>query len=85
MEDIRLLARRRVCSRLSSGRFPSATIELSVRSMASCWSYGRYETCFRNTKKRMKGSIHLGHAKVFDGRDFIACEPVCERRDEIYD
>lgn len=38
IEDIRLLARRSVCSRLSSGRFPSATIELSVRSMASCWS-----------------------------------------------
>lgn len=36
---IRLFARRRVRSRLSSGRLPSVMIELSVKSMASCWSY----------------------------------------------
>lgn len=39
IEDIRLLARRRVWSRLSKGRLPRARIELSVRSIASCWSY----------------------------------------------
>jgi len=39
MVDIRLLARRRVCSRLRRGKLLSATRELSVKSMASCWSY----------------------------------------------
>jgi hypothetical protein len=38
MVEIRLLARRRVCSRLRRGRLLSATRELSVKSMASCWS-----------------------------------------------
>lgn len=37
--DIRLLASNNVLSRLSNGRLPSVTIELSVRSMASCWSF----------------------------------------------
>ena len=41
MVDIRLLARRRVCSRLRRGKLLSATRELSVKSMASCWSYIR--------------------------------------------
>jgi hypothetical protein len=41
MVDIRLLARRRVCSRLRRGRLLSETRELSVKSMASCWSYIR--------------------------------------------
>jgi hypothetical protein len=39
MLDIRLLARRRVCSRLKRGKLLSETRELSVKSMASCWSY----------------------------------------------
>ena len=34
--DIRLFASKRVRSRLSNGRFPSVTIELSVKSIASC-------------------------------------------------
>lgn len=39
MVDMRLLARRRVCSRLRRGRLLRETRELSVKSMASCWSY----------------------------------------------
>jgi hypothetical protein len=39
MVAMRLLARRRVCSRLRRGKLLSATRELSVKSMASCWSY----------------------------------------------
>ena len=34
--DIRLFASKRVRSRLSNGRFPRVTIELSVKSIASC-------------------------------------------------
>lgn len=34
--DIRLLASKSVRSRLSKGRLPSVTIELSVKSIASC-------------------------------------------------
>ena len=41
MVDMRLLARRRVCSRLRRGKLLSETRELSVKSMASCWSYTR--------------------------------------------
>ncbi len=37
--DIWLLARRRVLNLRSKGKFASATIELSVKSMASCWSW----------------------------------------------
>lgn len=39
----------------------------------------------RTTRRSKREDIHPGHAKIFNGRDFIACEPVCERRDEIYD
>jgi len=39
MVDMRLLARRRVCSRLRRGKLLSETRELSVKSIASCWSY----------------------------------------------
>lgn len=35
--------------------------------------------------EKSKRSPDLGHPKVFDGGDFIACEPVCERRDGIWD
>lgn len=38
-EDTRLFARRRVRRRRRSGKLASATMELSVRSIASCWSY----------------------------------------------
>lgn len=38
MDETRLLARRSVRRRLRRGRFPSAVMELSVKSMASCWS-----------------------------------------------
>jgi len=38
MDETRLLARRSVRRRLRRGRFPSAVTELSVKSMASCWS-----------------------------------------------
>ena len=38
MDATRLLARRSVRRRLRRGRFPSAVMELSVKSMASCWS-----------------------------------------------
>lgn len=39
MAEIRLLARSSVWRRLSKGKFPRITIELSVKSMASCWSW----------------------------------------------
>ena len=39
MDATRLLARRSVRRRLRRGRFPSAVMELSVKSMASCWSW----------------------------------------------
>jgi hypothetical protein len=39
IEETRLLAKRRVFSRRRSGRLPRTTIELSVKSIASCWSY----------------------------------------------
>lgn len=41
MAVIRLFARRRVRRRLRSGKLPSVTIALSVKSIASCWSYTR--------------------------------------------
>ena len=36
---IRLFARRSVWRRLRRGRLPSVMIALSVKSMASCWSF----------------------------------------------
>jgi hypothetical protein len=38
MEDTRLLASRRVRRRRSRGKFPRTPMELSVKSMQSCWS-----------------------------------------------
>lgn len=38
MDETRLFARRSVRRRLRRGRFPSAVMELSVKSIASCWS-----------------------------------------------
>jgi hypothetical protein len=38
MVDIQLLAKRRVCSHLRRGRLLSVIRELSVKSMALCWS-----------------------------------------------
>jgi hypothetical protein len=39
---IRLFARRRVWRRLRRGRLPRVMMALSVKSMASCWSYVPY-------------------------------------------
>lgn len=44
MDETRLLARRRVRRCLRRGKFPSAVMELSVKSMASCWSWMDCET-----------------------------------------
>jgi len=70
MVDIRLLAKRSVCSRLRRGRLLSATRELSVRSIASCWSY---RECVH---EKVWGTIgitytHPGHTKIFDCGDFV--------------
>jgi len=53
--DIRLLARRSVRRRLRRGRLPNVTILLSVKSIASCWSYVLVELkslLFRNVQGR---------------------------------
>jgi hypothetical protein len=51
MDDIRLFARRSVRRRFSKGRFPRERIELSVKSMASCWSY-------EDRQRSILGRIH---------------------------
>ena len=82
MDDIRLFAIRSVWSRLSRGKFPSATIELSVKSIASCWSYIWSKRSLTSACNARAATLpYLGNTKVFDSRDFIACEPVCERLD----
>jgi len=73
MVDIRLLAKRSVCNRLKRGRLLSATRELSVRSMASCWSYG--ECVHGKVLKRIGITYtHLGHTKIFDCGDFVTAK-----------
>ncbi len=58
MVDIRLLARRRVCSRLRRGKLLSATRELSVKSMASCWSYIQtMDSPMRGASEMMYGTL----------------------------
>jgi hypothetical protein len=71
MVDIRLLARRRVCSRLRRGKLLRATRELSVKSMASCWSYIRM-MCSPMCGASEIMYAYLGYTKVFDCRDFVS-------------
>lgn len=70
----RFRASRRVCNRGLSGKFDSAVMSLSVKSIAS-WSYipaqpllSRYESI------RMIGRTNLRNAQVLNGGYFVACD-----------
>lgn len=74
--DTRLFARRRVWRRFSNGKLPSVTMALSVKSIASCWSYlNESGSGFKQTGAK---NTYSGDTEIFDSGDFIACELLCK-------
>jgi hypothetical protein len=73
MEVTRLLARSRVSRRFNRGRFPSTVIELSVRSMASCWSL---ITENLSLEKQATGEqiTHSCNTQIFNGWYLKPCQ-----------
>ena len=68
MEAIRLLASNSAFRRRKRGRLASALMELSVRSMQSCWSYIERE---RYANVEMEGT-YSRNTEVFNCRYFVA-------------
>ncbi len=79
MDDIRLFASRRVRRRRRRGMFPKTVIELSVKSIQSCWSCAHDQETPVNihpdSDAWRNGGAHLGYTKIFNGRDGVSCEP----------
>ncbi len=82
MPDIRLLARRSVPRRLSKGKFPRVTIALSVRSIASCWSYiDRHLSELSTGTGGVKGATNSSNTEILYCRDFVSFERQREMSD----
>jgi hypothetical protein len=56
------------------------TIELSVRSIASCWSCGHFKRQIaQKSRPKNEGCAYPSDTKIFNNGNFIAFEPVCKR------
>ena len=70
----RFRASRRVRNRGLRGKFESAVMSLSVKSIAS-WSYTPAQPFLSQYEStRMIGKTNLRHAQVLDGGYFVACD-----------
>lgn len=67
IEDIRLFASKRVRRRRKRGKFARAMMELSVKSIASCWScISRAYEHGTPLYSDIDTQTHLGYTKVFN-------------------